>query len=117
MRLGRAGSRRHRPGWRGRLRPRTWWAPAPEGLDDAHAPAAAGTWRERIGRFHRFGRFFWRRYGQELAGAGDAGLAGSAGEQPVMPDAVEATWQDMQQEATHELVGIEYHDLLALRTC
>ena len=34
-----------------------------------------------------------------------------------MPNAVEAAWQDMQQEAAHELVGIERHDLLALRTC
>jgi hypothetical protein len=27
---------------------------------------------------------------------------------------VEAAWQDMQQKAAHELVGIERHDLLAL---
>src|ERR1700690_3501308 len=93
---GRAGSRRHHSGWVGRLRRCTWLAPTSEGLDDTHAPAAAGTRRERIGRFHRFGRFRWRRYTQEFAGASDIGLACRAGEQPVMPDAVKAAWQDMQ---------------------
>ena len=33
-----------------------------------------------------------------------------------MPNAVKAVRQDMQQEAAHELVGVERHDLLALRT-
>jgi hypothetical protein len=70
----------------------------------------------RIRRFHRFGKFRRRRYGQELAGVSDAGLAGRAGEQAVMTDAMEAAWQDMQQEAADELVRLERHDLLALRT-
>ena len=31
-----------------------------------------------------------------------------------MPNAVEAEREDMQQEAAHELVGVERHDLMAL---
>ena len=31
-----------------------------------------------------------------------------------MPNAVEAEREDMQQEAAHELVGVERHDLTAL---
>ncbi len=75
-------------------------APAPEGLDDAHTPAAARTGLKRIGRFYRFGRFRRRRCGQELADASDAGLASAAGEQAIMPNAVKAAWQDMQQVKT-----------------
>jgi len=47
---------------------------------------------------------FWRqRHGQQFADAGDVGLACRAREQPVVPDAVEAAWQNMQQEPAHEL--------------
>ncbi len=87
-----------------------------EGLDDAHASAAARTGREPIGRLCGLDRLWRRRRrGQQLAGAGDVGLACRAGEQSVVPDAMKAERQDMQQEAAHELVGIERHDLLALR--
>ena len=77
-----------RPGCCGR---RARLHPAFEGLDDAHAPAAARTGRELSGRL--FGlNGFWRRrrYGQQFADAGDVGLACRAREQSVMPDAVEA---------------------------
>jgi hypothetical protein len=33
-----------------------------------------------------------------------------------MPDAVEAMWQDMEQEAADELVRCERHDALPFRT-
>ncbi len=33
-----------------------------------------------------------------------------------MPNAVEAMWQDMEQEAADELVRCERHDALPLRT-
>ena len=33
-----------------------------------------------------------------------------------MPDAVEAAWQDMKQEAADEFVRCERHDTLPLRT-
>ena len=40
-------------------------------------------------------------------------LVGRTGEQAVMPDAVEAARQDVDQEAADELVGRQRHDLLA----
>jgi hypothetical protein len=38
-------------------------------------------------------------------GARDIGLAGGAGEQSVMADAMEPRWQNVEQEAPDELVG------------
>jgi hypothetical protein len=38
------------------------------------------------------------------------------GEQAVMPDAVEAARQDVEQEAADELVGRQRHDLLPFGT-
>jgi hypothetical protein len=58
---------------------------------------------------------FRRRYGEQLADASDVGLACRAREQSKVPDAMESVRQDMQQETTHELVGIERHDLLTPR--
>ena len=55
-----------------------------------------------------------RRDGEQFAGACEAGLAGGAGEQAVVADAVEAARQDVEQEAADELVGRERHDLLAV---
>ena len=78
-------------------------------------PPQQGQRRQRSGRLLRLGRFWRGRHGQEFAGAGEAGLAGGAGEQTIVADAVEAARQDMQQEAAHELVGVQRHDLLALR--
>src|SRR5271163_1741429 len=46
----------------------------------------------------------------------DTGLACGTGEQAVVPDAVKATWQDMEQEAADELVRCERHDALPLGT-
>lgn len=80
-------------------------AAALEGLDDDHATAAARAWmRERL-RFIGLG-------GNCIAGLGlrsrpieqfacprDVLAAGAAGEQTVVADAVEAAWQDMDQEA------------------
>ena len=52
-----------------------------------------------------------RRRGRidQFSGARDIGLAGGAGEQPVVTDAVEALGQDVEQEAPDELVGREGH--------
>ena len=47
--------------------------------------------------------------GDQFSGARDIGLAGGAGEQPVVTDAVEALGQDVEQEAPDELVGRERH--------
>ena len=46
-----------------------------------------------------------RGYGDQFSGTRDIGLAGGAGEQPVVTDTVEALWQDVEQEAPNELVG------------
>src|SRR5260370_3751894 len=35
----------------------------------------------------------------------------AVGEQAVVTDAMEAGWEDVEQEAAHELAGVETHDL------
>jgi hypothetical protein len=64
-----------------------------EALDDGHAAAAAGTRRAMVAsRVVLVGRGGdrGRRHGEEFAGAGEVGPAGSAGEEAVVADAVEA---------------------------
>ena len=86
--------------------------PAFEHLDDDHASAAAWAWRADLDRL--VGCVVSRRRDsvQEFAGASDADLSGTAGEQTVMPDAVEPARQNVEQEAANELVGGKRHDLL-----
>jgi hypothetical protein len=82
------------------------------------APAAARARRAPIERFCRFDslRLGWRRrHGTQFAGARNIEFAHGAGEQAVVADAVEAMWQDMEQEAPNELVRRERHDALPLR--
>ena len=43
--------------------------------------------------------------GDQFSGARDIGLAGGAGEEAVVTDAVEPLGQDVEQEAPDELVG------------
>ena len=83
-----------------------------EGLDDDHVPAAAGAWRAGVDWFAPMVVRGGRRDGEQLAGEREAGLAGGAGEQAVVADAMEAARQDVEQEAADELVGGERHDLL-----
>jgi hypothetical protein len=52
---------------------------------------------------------------KKVADPGDVGLAGGAGKQAVMPDAVEAVGQDVDQEPADELVRGEPHDRSAGR--
>jgi hypothetical protein len=54
-----------------------------------------------------------RYHMQQLARLGKIVLAFGIGEQTVVPDAMKATGQDMQQEASHELVRIKRHGLVA----
>ena len=54
----------------------------------------------------------WGRRGEQFACAGDVVNADAAGEQAVMANAVKAGRQDMNEEATDELVGREPRDLL-----
>ena len=71
-----------------------WRGAAPEGLDDDHAAAAAGTWlRKRfwlaaVGRGMLVALARARRHGEEFAGAGDIAAARAAGKQTVVTDAV-----------------------------
>jgi hypothetical protein len=50
---------------------------------------------------------------QQAAAPGEPGGAMTVGHEADVPDAVEAGWQDVEQEAAHELAGVEGHDLLA----
>ena len=83
--------------------------PALEGLNDDHLPAAAWTWRARV---HRI--FGGRVFGvsgevEQLTSESEAGLAGGAGEQPIVSDAMEAFRQYVDEEAPNELVGRQRH--------
>jgi len=69
---------------------------AREGLDDEHAPTAAGAWTRQhvwlvgcctLGRIRLFGA---GRHGEQLARLGDVGGAVAVGEQPEVADAVSA---------------------------
>ena len=53
-----------------------------------------------------------RRHGEQFTRMFEAGLAGSAGEQAVMADAMEAAWQHVEQETANELVRSKRHDPL-----
>jgi len=82
----------------------------------AHAATAAGTGWPLIWRLDGFDGIGRRRDGQQFAGASNVALAGRAGEQAVVADAMEAARQDMQEEAADELVRVERHDLLPFGT-
>ena len=95
--------------------------PAQEGLDDAHAAAAART--GILWRFWLFGLGVDSLDGidrdwhcKQFADACDTLDAGLAREPTVITDAVEALRQDMHQEPADELVGIEHHQLVSLGT-
>ena len=64
------------------MRRRARLPPPLEGLDDDHAPAAAGAWRADIDRFLRRSSIGRRRDGEQLAGAREAGLAGEPASRP-----------------------------------
>jgi hypothetical protein len=79
---------------------------APEGVDDDHAATAAWAWWPVVlRRSGGFGRGAGFRFGhvEEFASPGEAGLAGGAGEQAVVADAMEDLGQDREQEAPDEL--------------
>jgi hypothetical protein len=88
-----------------------------EDLHNDHSAAAAGAGLAMIGRggFHIRGIGRWshrrHRHGDQLPGLRDVGLAGGAGEQPIVADAVEPVREDMEQEASDELVGRERQSL------
>jgi hypothetical protein len=90
--------------------------PSFESLDDNHAPAAAGARRTGIVGFFRRIDTGRRGDGQKRADAFEAGFATGAGKQVIMPDAMESTRQDVEQEPADELVGGERHDALPVGT-
>src|SRR5690606_24445928 len=114
--IGHAGSWVALPVRRRRVRRSAWLPPTFEGLDDDHAPTAAAAWRTEVLRFVGVAWVRWRDDIQEFSGKREAGFAGGAGEQAVVPDAMEAARQDMEHEAADELVDSERHDLLAVGT-
>lgn len=87
--------------------------PALERFDDDHVPAAARAWRTDVVRLGWFAiRRRWRGV-EQLPGKCDADLARGRGEQAVVTDAVEAAWQDVEQEPTDKRVSGKRHNALA----
>src|ERR1700746_2229883 len=89
-----------------------WCATALEQLDDDHATAAA--WTTRLGGIGGSTGGLDLRFcsGEQFAGACDVVRARAFGEQAVVADAVEATRQHVDEEATDELVFGARHLLL-----
>src|SRR5271168_4452749 len=91
-----------------------------ECLDDDHAPAAAWTgirgWLGLtvIGTAGVGGLPGRLRDVEQLTGTSDVPGPAAIGEQTVMADAVEPTWQHVDQEAADELVDGECHQLAPL---
>src|SRR6202048_3945186 len=93
-------------------------AAALKSLDDDHAGATARAWtRQHAGLVDRcFGRlwFFWAgRHGEQLARVDNVCGSGAGGEQAIVPDAMEALRQHVDQKAPDELIGRQRHGLVA----
>ena len=106
-----AGSWHEFPDRRGRGRRSAWLAPASKALDHDHASAAARTRRTGVIGKIQFGLLDHGCF-QQPAGLGEVVLAGRAGEQAIVADAMEPARQNVEQEAADELLGGERHDLL-----
>jgi hypothetical protein len=99
-----------------------WLLPRQEGLDDAHAAAAA--WAGMVWWFQLFGLCGGdldgvdrdERHREQGADTRDVVGRCWAGQQAVVSDAVEALCRHMHQEAADELVGIERHQPVSLPT-
>ena len=89
-----------------------------EGLKDEHAAAATGA---RLGQHIGRGRIGFagiallgdrRLHGEQRAHPGQIIRAGTAGQKPVMADAVKALRQHVGQETADELARLERHGLV-----
>ena len=84
-------------------------AAARKDLDDEHAAATARAWTRQHGRLVRLcglgGVGLFRRHREQLASVRNVCGSVAVGEQPIVPDAVEALRQHMDQQAPDELVG------------
>ena len=82
---------------------------APEGLDDAHLPAAVGAWPAQCEGWCRLIRWlvWFRRFdvSKQRADPGDFLFVTGSGQEAVVEDTVESVWQNMHQEAADELEG------------
>src|SRR5215467_405563 len=85
-----------------------------EGLDDDHATAAvwAGMRLAAIEGIGRFGLRLWDN--KQLSRPRDVLDPLAAREQAVVADAVEASWQHMDQETADELVSGKRHRLVSI---
>jgi hypothetical protein len=84
---------------------RHWFLAATEDLDDAHRTAPARAWftqgeRDDLGLRFCHGNRFSRRAAEVRTDPVDIHLAGRAGQQAIVPDAVEPVWQDMESGRT-----------------
>ncbi len=70
-----------------------------------------GKERGRLGVVTGKGR--GRAFGEETSAQGEPCGAVAVGHEAEVPDAMEAGWQDMEQEAPHEFAGVERHHLVA----
>ena len=98
------------------MRRRAWLSAALEGFDDDHASAATGAWAGEQRRLVGVGdgiRLLMRHV-EQFPRPGQVFGAVAIGEEAVVSDAVEAQRQDMNEEASDELVRRECHDLLAV---
>src|SRR5690606_37935294 len=101
------------PVWLSRCGRRAGPAASGKGLDNDHGAATARAWWPRIGGLLSSpGVVRRRRDLEQTAYLGKAVLAGGTGEQTIVPDAVEAARQDVDQEAADELVRSQGHDAL-----
>src|SRR5215831_12753386 len=90
---------------------RRWWCACPtrplEDLYDDHTAAAAGAWRTQVGQRSGIIELSSCRYREQLPGTRDIVFAAGAGEEAVVPNAMEALRQNVEQKATNEFARAE----------
>ena len=92
--------------------------PGLECLNDDHGSAAAWAglceaWR-LIGLRGGLGFDLWDWHIEQLTHPGKVFGAPTVGKESVVPDAMESRGQDVHEESTDELVGVQGHDLLSV---
>ena len=95
----------------------SWLLTAAEYLHDSHRPTTAWAWLAQCKRDH-LSALLWLLIGflhlKQGSDLGDVGLSGRIGQQTIVPDAVEAVGQDVDQESANKLAGSQAHGLLAV---
>ena len=101
------------PWWRARH----WFLASPEDLDDAHGTAAARarfTQSECGGLRFLCGRLLRDLHAEQRTYFGEVGLAGTAGQQTIMADAMETVRENVDEETADELGCGQAHSLLPI---